>query len=243
MKNLFKLATLTTALALSANLANAADKIGFADPVYLLQNHPTMVETAQKIEKLGQDAKAKFAAEEKKLQEQDKALNEEAKVIEADMQKLQKEHETVEASLKKKVAALDKEAPKLRAKEIEARRNAMIAEQNAFQNKVAALQKREAAFQQKAAEFQKSVNEYQQKIDQAQKSHGLDLPAIEKKAVEDVNAAIKKTAEAKGYTVVLLPSGALYAKDEKEANITEAVLAELKATVKPEMPAAAPQAK
>lgn len=228
MKNLFKLATITTALAFSANLAQANEKIGFADPGYLLQNHPEMVLAAEKLDKIAKEARSKFADEEKKLLEEDKALTAEFKKIDDDAKKLQQEQTAVESSIKKKVAALEKEAPRLRSKEIQSRQNAIQAEQKTFQNKVANIQKREADFRKKAEAFQKKVTAFQEKVQKAQPEGSLDTAGIQKKAVEDINSTIKTVAEAKGYTLVLTPAMALYAKDEK-ADITEEVLSAIKA--------------
>ncbi|QLB20212.1 hypothetical protein A6B43_00975 [Vespertiliibacter pulmonis] len=228
MKNVFKLAAVAAAFTFSANLANADDKIAFADPGYLLQNHPAMVAAAEKIEKTMADARGKFADEEKKLSAEDKALNDEYKKIETDAKKLQQEQSSVEASIKKKIAALEKDAPRLRSKEIQARQTAIQNEQKAFQGKVAAIQKREAAFKKKAETFQKKVAELQAKMQKAaQAENAVDTVEIQKKAVDDINAAIKTVADSKGYTIVL-PAAALYVKDEN-ANITEAILAEVKA--------------
>ncbi|MDO4698614.1 MAG: OmpH family outer membrane protein [Pasteurellaceae bacterium] len=231
MKHFVKLAAVAVLFTFGANIAKANDKIGFADPAYLLQNHPVMVETAAKIEKILADSKAKFADEEKKLAEEDQALAVEFQKIEDDAKKLQEEKEKVEASLKKKVAALEKEAPRLRSKDIQARQKAIQDEEKAFQNKVEALQKREVALRQNIEAFEKKVAELQQKLQDEQSKSNIDTDAIRQKAVEDINNAVKVVADAKGYTVVLYPSAAFYAKDDK-ANITEDVLAELKAKVK-----------
>lgn len=229
MKNVFKLAAIAAAFTFSANLAQANDKIGFADPGYLLQNHPAMLEAAAKIEKMVEEGKSKFADEEKKLSDEDKALSEEYKKIDADAKKLQQEQASVEASLKKKIEALEKDAPRLRAKEIQARQNAIQAEQKAFQNKVAAIQKREADFRKKADAFQKKVNAFQEKIQKLQPEGTVDTVAVQKKAVEEINATVKTVADAKGYSVVLYPSAAFYVKDEKSADLTEEVLNTIKA--------------
>lgn len=230
MKNVFKIVAVASTLALSVNIAQANDKIGFADPGYLLQNHPEMVEVAKKIEKMVEASKTKFADEEKKLSEEDKSLSAEFKKIEEDAQKLQKEQGSLEASLKKKIAALEKEAPRLRSKEIQSRQNAIQAEQKAFQNKVSALQKRETELRKKADAFQQKVVAFQEKVQKEQSEASLNTEEIQKKAVDDINATIKSVAEAKGYTLVLLPSAALYAKDES-ADITEVVLDAIKAKV------------
>lgn len=226
MKKLFKLVAVASAFTFSATMANASDKIGFADPGYLLQNHPQMVIAAEKIEKMMKQARTKFADEEKKLVAEDKALTEESKKIESDAKKLQQEQKNVEASLKKKIAALEKEAPRLRSKEIQARQSVIQNEQKAFQNKVAAIQKREAAFRKKAEAFQKKVDALQAKMQKAQPEGTLDTAEIQKKAIDEINAAIKVVADAKGYTIVL-PAAALYVKDES-ANITDAILDEIK---------------
>lgn len=232
MKKLVKLVVLTSAFTLSANIANASDKIGFADPNYLVQNHPEMVATAAKIEQMLQEIKAKFADEEKKLAEQDKALAEEFKKIEEDAQKLQQEQIKVDASISKKMAALEKEAPRLRQKDIQARQSAINAEGKAFQDKVANIQKREVEFNKKADAFRKQVADLQQKMEKEQQDKQIDTAPIQQKAIDDVTAEIKKVAEAKGYTLVLNPSVAIYAKDEK-ADITDEVLSNIKSKVKP----------
>ena len=229
MKNLFKLATVTLALSFSAQFANANEKIGFVDPTYLLQNHPAMLEAGEKIEQFMKESEKKFADENAKLTAEEKNLTAERKKIEEDAKKLQKEQSTVEATLKKKVAALEKEAPRLRSKEIQARQEAINKEYKAFQNKVAAIQKREVDFSKKAEDFQKKVNAFQEKLEKEQKTaNGFDPAEVQKKAVDDINATIKKLAEAKGYTLILSPTIALYAKDEK-ADITEEVLTAIKA--------------
>lgn len=228
MKNVFKLAAIATAFTFSANMANADDKIAFADPGYLLQNHPAMVAAAEKIEKMAVEVRGKFADEEKKLSAEDKALNAEFQKIESDAKKLQQEQAGVEASLKKKVAALEKEAPRLRSKEIQARQAVIQNEQKAFQNKVAAIQKREADFKKKANAFQKKVAALQEKMQKAQPEGKIDTAEIQKKAVSDIDLAIKTVAAAKGYTLVLPTTVALYAKDET-ADITNDILAEVKA--------------
>ena len=228
MKNLFKVTTVAAILALSYN-ANASEKIGFADPGYLLQNHPAMLEASAKFEQFMKETEQKFADESNKLAEEEKSLVTERNKIEEDAQKLQKEQGTLEASLKKKVAALEKDAPRLRAKEIQARQDAINAEQKSFQNKVVAIQKRESEFTKKAEEFQKKAAIFQEKLAKEQQNSGIDPNEVQKKAVDDINSAIKTLAETKGYTLVLSPTVALYAKDEK-ADITEEVLATLKAS-------------
>lgn len=228
MKNVFKLAAIAAAFTFSANLANANDKIAFADPGYLLQNHPAMVAASEKMEKAMAKARGQFADEENKLSAENKALNDEYKKIEIDAKKLQQEQSKVEDSIKKKIAALEKDAPRLRSKEIQARQTVIQNEQKAFQGKVEAIKKREAAFQKKAEAFQKKVAELQAKMQKvAQSENTVDTGNIQKKAVDDINAAIKTVADSKGYTIVL-PTAALYVKDES-ANITEAILAEVKA--------------
>lgn len=235
MKHFVKLAALATLFTFSSNMVNANDKIGFADPTYLLQNHPVMVETAAKIEKLIADTKAKFADEEKKLAEEDQALAAEFKKVEDDAKKLQEEQTKVEASLKKKVAALEKDAPRLRAKEIQARQKTIQDEEKAFQNKVTAIQKRDAELRQKIEAFEQKVAAFQQKLQDEQAKGNIDTAAIQQQAIEDINHAVKTVADAKGYTVVLYPSAAFYAKNDN-ANITEEVLAELKSKVKTDKP-------
>lgn len=233
MKKLFKLAAVTSALAFSANMANADDKIGFADPGYLMQNHPWMIEANEKIAQSVKQNEEKFVDEDKKLQEEEKILLTERNKLEEDAKKLQKEQESLEASLKKKVEALEKEAPRLRSKDIQARQDKINAEHKAFQNKVAAIQKREVEFGKKADAFQKKVAAFQEKVSKAQQSSvGFDANEVQKQVVEEINQTIKTVAASKGYTLVLSPAVALYAKDEK-ADITEDVLAALKANTKP----------
>lgn len=233
MKNLFKIATIASLFTFSTNNVIASDKVGFVDPNYLLQNHPAMVEAAQKIENTLAEIKKKFAEEEKKLQEEDIALSNEYKKIEDDAKKLHQEQASLEVSLKKKIEALDKEAPRLRSKDIQARQNAIQAEQKAFQNKVDELQKRENDLRAKTEAFQVKVVEFQQKVEKEQQASTFDTTETQKTAVNDVNAAIKSIAEQKGYTVVLPTSTALYAKDDKSADLTDAVLNEIKAKAKP----------
>ncbi|OOH91061.1 hypothetical protein BMT54_03225 [Pasteurellaceae bacterium 15-036681] len=233
MKKLFKLATVTTALALTANIANANDRIGFADPNFLMQNHPSMIEANETFAKFMKESEGKFAADDKALADEEKKLVAERQKIEDDAKKLQTEQKNVEASLKKKVAALEKEAPRLRSKDIQDRQNKINAEANAFQKKVEALQKREADFAKKGEAFQKKVTSFQQRIAKAQQENaGFDPDAVQKYVVDDINAKIKSVADSKGYTLVLSPSVALYAKDLK-SDITEDVLAAIKTDVKP----------
>ena len=47
MKKLFKVAALSAAF-MTAGIAQAADTIGFADPGYILQNHPVLLDAAMK---------------------------------------------------------------------------------------------------------------------------------------------------------------------------------------------------
>ncbi|WP_150538493.1 OmpH family outer membrane protein [Actinobacillus vicugnae] len=239
MKKLFKIATVTAALA-TAGLAQASDTIGFVDPNYLLQNHPVALDAAQKFEKFMKEDQSKFADEDKKLAEENKALTAERNKIESDAKKLQAEQSKVEASLKKKSAALEKDAPRLRSKEIQARQNAIEAEYKAFQNKVAAIQKREAEFGKKAEAFQKKADAFQEKLNKAQQeAGGMDPQALQKQVVDEINSTIKEVAKSKGYTLVLPPSVALYAEDESK-DITEKVLDALKAKhpeIKIEQPA------
>lgn len=239
MKNLFKLAAVASALAFSANTVNANEKIGFVDPNFLIQNHPLTIEANDKFTKFMKDTESKFAPREKQLAAENKALSDEEKAllderrkIEEDAQKLQKEQVTLEAAMKKKVAQLEKDAPRLKAKEIQARQNKINAEAKPFQNKVSALQQREVEFGKKAEEFQKRADEFQKKvaafqeeIAKVQKESGVITPEqVQQKVVEDINAKIKQVAESKGYTLVLPPSVALYAKDGNAADITEEIL-------------------
>lgn len=224
MKKLFKIASLTAALATATGMANAADTIGFVDPAYVLQNHPVLLDASAKFDKFIKESQAKFAEDEKKLSEENKTLTAERNKINSDAEKLQKEQKTVEASIKKKVAALEKEAPRLRSKDIQARQNAIQKEADAFQKKVDAIQKREADFAKKAEAFQKRADEFQKKLEQANKENGgLNPQEAQKQAVEEINATIKDISKSKGFTLVLQPQVALYAEDESK-DITEAVL-------------------
>jgi len=119
MKHLFKIAAVASALAFTSNLANANDKIGFADANFLMQNHPLTLEASEKFAKFMKASEEKFAPQEKKLAEENKKLAEdekalvaERKKIESDAQALQKEQTALEASMKKKIAQLEKDAPR-----------------------------------------------------------------------------------------------------------------------------------
>ena len=207
MKKLFKVAALSAAF-MTAGIAQAADTIGFADPGYILQNHPVLLDAAAKFDAFMKSNETQFAEEDKKLAEENKALTAERAGIEADAKKLKAEQGNLEASLKKQVAQLEKDAPRLRAKEIQARQDKIMASQKGFQNKVEALQK---------------------KIEDANKnSGGLNPQEAQKQAVDEINVTIKEVAKAKGYTLVLQPQVALYAEDESK-DITEAVLDAIKA--------------
>lgn len=228
MKKLFKVAALSAAF-MTAGIAQAADTIGFADPGYILQNHPVLLDAAAKFDAFMKSNETQFAEEDKKLAEENKALTAERAGIEADAKKLKAEQGNLEASLKKQVAQLEKDAPRLRAKEIQARQDKIMASQKGFQNKVEALQKREAAFAKKAEAFQQKAEAFQKKIEDANKnSGGLNPQEAQKQAVDEINVTIKEVAKAKGYTLVLQPQVALYAEDESK-DITEAVLDAIKA--------------
>ncbi|MCK3656885.1 hypothetical protein A4G19_14555 [Pasteurellaceae bacterium Macca] len=228
MKNLFKIATLSAAFA-TAGFATAADNLGFADANFLLQNHPVVIDASHKFEKFMKESQAKFAAEDKALTKENEALVAERNKLESDAKKLGEEQKKVEASMKNKIAALEKEAPRLRSGDIKKRQDAINAEAKAFQNKVTAIQKREEAFKKKADAFQKKATAFQNKINQEQQAAGgVDPATLQKQAIEEVNAAIKEIAKAKGYTLVLQPGIALYAEDESK-DITNAVLDALKA--------------
>lgn len=233
MKNLFKLTALAVTLSFTSNLANANEKIGFADTGYLLKNHPTVVEANQKLESALKEIEQKFAPENQKLVDEEKSLINERNKIEADAQKLLKEQNEMEVSLKKKSAALEKDAPKLRSKEIQARQDAINKEYKAFQNKVSAIQKRESDLNAQIEALQNKIKTFQEKI--AKEEQGLNIAdpnEVQKVAITDINNAIKLLAEQKGYTLILSPTVAFYAKDEK-ADITEEVLANVKANAKP----------
>ncbi|QGM80899.1 OmpH family outer membrane protein [Otariodibacter oris] len=228
MKNLFKTATITTVMALSINVAHADEKIGFADPNYLLQNHPLMVELNAKVDSFMQETKEKFQPEENELTKEEESLIAERDKIDADASKLREEQTSVEKSLKKKVDALEKDAPRLRSKDIQARQKVINDESKAFQDKVEALQKREAEFSKKAEAFQIKVSDLQTKLaEEQEKANAMISREDQQKAVDDINNTIKSIADSKGYTLVLLPSAALYAKNES-VDITEEILAEIK---------------
>lgn len=233
MKNLFKLTTLAVTLSFAANLANANEKIGFADTGYLLKNHPTVIEANQKLESALKEIEKKYADENQKLVDEEKALVNERNKIDADAQKLLKEQDAVEASIKKKTTALEKDAPRLRSKEIQARQDAINNELKAFQNKVSAIQKREGELNTKADALQKKIKAFQEKLAKEEQNINVaDANEVQKVAVSDIDKAIKTLAEQKGYTLILSPTVAFYAKDEK-ADITEEVLANVKANAKP----------
>ena len=227
MKNLFKTATLVAALTLSTGFANANEKIGFVDASYVLQNHPLIVQANEKVEGIIKSIEQKFAEENKKLETEDKALSAERQKIEEDASKLNKEHATLEASLKKKMDALEKEAPRLRSKDIQSRQDAINAEYKAFQNKAMAFQKRENEFAKKLEQFQKKVADFQAKVEKEKQANQFDMEPVQKQVIEEIDQSIKKLAAAKGYTLILSPSLALYAKDEN-ANITQEVLEDIK---------------
>ncbi|WP_301098448.1 OmpH family outer membrane protein [Otariodibacter sp.] len=228
MKNLFKTTAIVVAMTLSINVAHADEKIGFADPTYLLQNHPIMVELNAKVDSFMQKTREKFAPEENALSKEEENLVTEKNKIDEDADKLKKEQATVEKSLKKKVEALEKEAPRLRSKDIQARQKIINDESKKFQNKVNALQKREVEFSKKAEAFQKKVSDLQAKLAKEQdKANAMISKEDKQKAVDDINNTIKSIADSKGFTLVLLPSAALYAKNEG-ADITEQILTEIK---------------
>lgn len=223
MKNLFKLATLTSVMAFGA-AAQAADSIGFVDPNFLMQNHPLMLEANAKVaDEMKKNAPA-FEAEEKAIADEDKALLAERQKLEEEAKKIPAEQSKIEAEMKKDIAQLEKDAPRLRAKEIQARQDKINAKMKPLQKKVEGLQKKEADLIQRAEKLQQKVVAFQQKVAEAQQKASAALPAdLQQRVIEDINAKIKSVAEAKGYTVVLNPSVAFYAKNEK-ADITEEVL-------------------
>lgn len=228
MKNIFKIATLTTALTF-ATATKANDNVGFADADYLFQNHPLVVAQEAKMAKFMQENQQKFA-------EEDKKLTAEGEKLQADAKKLEQEMKSVEATIKKKVEAFQasKEATRLRSKEIEARVQAIVeGEQKAFQNKVAAFQKRED-------EFKKKIAAFQAKIEQANKeaTGGVSPAEIQKKVVDQINETIKEVAKAKGYTLILPPNLLLYAADESK-DATNEILSILK-TKNPDVVVPAP---
>lgn len=236
MKKLFKLATITSALAFgSIATAQAADTIGFVDPQFLMQNHPLLLKANEEFAKF----ETQFAEEDKALAEESQKLGEEEKTLlserdklEKDGQALQREQKNLDAQSKKKMAELDKNtrlSTKMKQNEFN---KALGGKLKAFDNKVAALQKREAAFakkaeafQKKAEAFEKRVADFQAKLAETQKNvtGGLDAAGVQKKVSEDVSSTIKNIAESRGYTVVLHPSTAMFVKDQSK-DITEAVL-------------------
>lgn len=218
MKKLFKVSTVAAALVFSANAVNASDNIAYANPNFLVQNHPLLTDPNSEFVKEMKAEEAKFAEAEKKLEEEEKKLA-------ADAKKLQEEEKSVSESMKKKVAALEKEAPRLRSAEIKKRQDAINAEGKAFQNKVDAIQKREAAFRKNVEEFQKTFGGIQRELAEKQAK-------IQQSVVAEVEKAIADTAKAKGFTLVLDSTAVLYTKNEAN-DLTEEVFKALGGVIKP----------
>lgn len=200
MKKFAKIATLTAALALATSVAQAAEKIGYVNPNYLVQNHPLLTDPNAEFVKAMNAHQAQFADEEKKLAEVEKQLVEEG-------QKLQAEGQKLDESLKKKSEALEKEAPRLRSADIKKRQDAIAAEANAFQKKIDALQKREQ-------EFRTQVEAFQKKLGEAQAALGEKQAKVQQEVVGLVEKAIKDAAKAKGYTLVLDSTAVMYTENE-----------------------------
>lgn len=225
MKNLLKVSAVSVAFVLAANVANAADKIGFINPQFVVNNHPLLADPNSEFVKSVDAQEQRLAEEDKKLAEEDKALTEEA-------EKLKKEEAAVTQSLNKKSAALEKEAPRLRSAEIKKRQDAITGEAKAFQKKIANFQAKEAAFKQKVEAFQKKMSEEQRVF--AEKR-----AATEKQVIEQVNAAVKEIAKAKNYTLILDTNTVIYTANETTDDLSEEVLKAVGGTVpaKTETPA------
>lgn len=208
MKNLFKLAAITSVLAFSTTAVNAADNIAYVNSNYLLQNHPALTNPESELAKEIKDAQVKFAEYEKKLAEEEKLLAEEVKKLEA-------EEKTVSESIKKKMAALEKEAPRLRSADIKKRQDAINAEGQAFQKKVEDLQKREVAFRKNVDESQKEFAIVQRDISEKQ-------ARVQQSIIGEVEKVIAETAKAKGYTLVIDAAAIFYTQNPAN-NLTEDV--------------------
>lgn len=257
MKKLFNLAAVTTALALTAGVANAADKIGFVNSGFLIQNHPIAVEAEQKFAAFMQENQAKFEQESKALAEEekklvaerdkinakDRSLSEEGKKFEADIQKFQKDQSALESAIKSKMAELDKntrlstkqknaeleKALGKRMKDIESRGKALQKRQADFAKKAEPFQKEVAAYQKKGEEFEKKARAFQERVEQANKdAGGLSPVEVRQNVSKSIDDAIKKIAKDKGYTIVLpLEAAAPIYLADEKADLTEAVFLEV----------------
>ena len=223
MKNVFKLASITAALALISGVVNASDNIAYVNPNYLMQNHPLLTDPNSEFVKEAKAVESTFAEEEKKLAEQEKALADEAA-------KLQEEDKKVGDSIKKKSEALEKEAPRLRSADIKKRQDAINAEAQTFQKKV-------NAFQQREMDFRKNVDDFQQRLGAAQRQLTEKQNAIQKNIIGEVEKAIADAAKAQGYTLILDATAVLYTENEKR-DLTEDVYKSLGGKVPAQQPAA-----
>lgn len=230
MKNLFKLATITSLLAFATTAASATEKIAYINSNYLLQNHPILTNPESEFVKETKTAQAKFVEYEKKLAEEEKALAEEAK-------KLEEEDKVVSASMKKKIAALEKEAPRLRSADIKKRQDAINAEGKAFQNKVNAFQKRQDAFRKDVDESQKEFAKIQRELTEKQNK-------LQQTIITELDKVIADAAKAGGYTLVIDSASVFYTQNPSN-NLTEIVMKTLRgegqtqpAQDKPAQPAA-----
>lgn len=261
MKKLFKVAALSSALALATgcdtNTASAADKIGFVNSGFLLSNHPMLVEAEQKFAAFMKENQEKFDAEGKELAEEekkllaerdkinakDRALAEDSKKFEADVQKFQKDQSALESAVKAKMAELDKntrlstkqkqaeldKALGKRMTDMENRGRNLQKRQNDFAKRAEPLQKEIEAYQKKAVEFEKKAQAFQAKIEEANKNSGGQSPEnIRNNVMQSIDAAIKKIAKEKGYTIVLPleATAPIYLADET-ADLTEKVFLEV----------------
>lgn len=252
MKKFFKLAAVASALAFSANLANASDKIGFINSGFLVQNHPLAVEAEQKFMKFMKDNQAKFDAENKaladdekkllaernKFAEKEKALIGDNKKFEAEVQKFQKDQAALDSAIKAKQAELDRNdrlSTKQKNAELEKAFNKRIADiqsrgaslqkrQAEFAKKAEPLQKEAAAFQKKVEEFEKKRKAFQDRVNKANKeANGFDPNEIQQKVIKNIDETIRKVAKEKGFTIVLpIETAPVYVADES-AELTEAV--------------------
>lgn len=253
MKNLFKVAALTSALALNANFVHANDKLAFVDAGFLMQNHPLAIEAEEKFAKFMKDNQAKFedenkalveeeqklVAENQKLTDKNKALEAEFKKFAEDGQKFEKDSKALEATAKAKMAELDKntrlstkqkqaELDKVigkRSKELQARGAALQKRQNELNAKAKPFETEGAAFQKKVEEFEQKRKAFEEKVNAANKEvNGLEPQEVQKKIIENINDTIKKVAKDKGYTIVFpMTTAPVYVVDEK-VDITEEVL-------------------
>lgn len=72
MKNVFKLASITAALALISGVVNASDNIAYVNPNYLMQNHPLLTDPNSEFVKEAKAVESTFAEEEKNWQSKKK---------------------------------------------------------------------------------------------------------------------------------------------------------------------------